>query len=111
MDSAEATKVISRPVITGPSMYSLLIREFARLKAPDGTCNCRVPLPFWGPAPGTDAGYWYMETPRACPHGCARVLAVLWAKLTSEYKVAPPEKEQVLWKHGVRVPVAPGEEP
>lgn len=56
-----------RPTITGPNMFALLIREFARLKSPDCT-QCRVPLPFWGPAPGNSA-YWYMPSPRVCIHG------------------------------------------
>ena len=107
MGDFDSQKILSRPVITGPNMYSLLIREFARLKSPDCVSPCRVPLPFWGPAPGSD-GYWYMETPPSCPHGCNRVLAVLWAKLTTEYKLAPPDKEQAKWKQGVRMPMAPG---
>jgi hypothetical protein len=88
-------------------MYALLIREFARLKSPQ-CMQCRVPLPFWGPAPGNQAVFWYMQTPRACPHGCAQVLAVLWAKFTTEYNIAPPEKEIVRWEHGMRTSMSQG---
>jgi hypothetical protein len=107
MGDSESTKNTFRPMITGPNMYSLLIREFARVKPAECT-RCRVPLPFWGPAPGKEAVYWYMQAPAACPHGCGQLLAKLWAKLTTEYKIAPPEKESVQWEHGIRVTVAQG---
>jgi hypothetical protein len=107
MGASQSPKTAFRPTITGPSMYALLIREFARLKSPECT-HCRVPLPFWGPAPGNQAGYWYMETPRACPYECGQLLAALWARLTTEYQIAPPEAEQVYRKHGARAAVSQG---
>jgi hypothetical protein len=107
MGASESTKDIFRPMVTGPNMYALLIREFARLKPPECT-RCRVPLPFWGPAPGNQAVYWYMPTPRACPYGCGQLLAELWARLTTEYKIAPPEKEQVRWERGARTEMSQG---
>ena len=99
---------LSRPVITGPNMYALLIREFARLKPGGCTLGCRVPLPFWGPAPGSQAVYWYMATPQPCPYGCSQLLTELWARLTTEYRVSAPEKEKVLWKHGIRTTLPQG---
>ena len=105
MGDSESLKHTYRPMITGPNMYALLIREFARLKPPQCT-RCRVPLPFWGPAPGQGQVYWYMQTPQACPYGCGQLLAELWARLTTEYTIAPPEKEEVSWKHGVRSAVS-----
>jgi hypothetical protein len=89
-----------RPTITGPNMFALLIREFARLKSPDCT-QCHVPLPFWGPAPGNSA-YWYMPSPRVCAYGCGQMLTELWARLTTEYRIAAPEQDQPQWKHGMR---------
>ena len=105
MDDLETPTSTLRPMITGPKMYALLIREFTRLKAPQ-CALCRVPLPFWGPAPGNQAVYWYMQAPRACAHGCGQLLSELWARLTTEYRIAPPEKEQVSWRHGVRAAVS-----
>lgn len=87
-------------------MFALLIREFARLKPKDCT-QCRVPLPFWGPAPGNSA-YWYMPSPPVCSRGCGQILTEVWARLTTEYKIAPPEKAQHHWKHGVRTTIPQG---
>lgn len=95
-----------RPTISGPNMFALLIREFARLKSPDCT-QCRVPLPFWGPAPGNSA-YWYMPSPHVCSYGCGQMLTELWARLTAEYKIAAPEQEKAYWKHGVRTRMPQG---
>lgn len=107
MDDIETAITSHRPTITGPNMYALLIREFARLKTSQCTL-CRIPLPFWGPAPGSQAGYWYMQAPKACPHGCGQVMSELWARLTTEYRIAPPEKERVHWRHGVRAATPQG---
>jgi hypothetical protein len=85
---------ISRPVISGPSLYSLLIREFERLR-PAECKRCRVPLPYWGPSAGNSAGYWYMGTPAECPHKCRQVIAELWAKVTAEYVISPPQRQEV----------------
>ncbi|MGZ5034053.1 MAG: hypothetical protein ACXWAC_12715 [Usitatibacter sp.] len=85
---------ISRPVITGPNMYSLLIREFERLR-PEECKRCRIPLPFWGPAAGNSEGYWYMGVPDACPFNCRQVIAKLWAKMTTEYVISPPQRRAV----------------
>jgi hypothetical protein len=108
MGESETTKSMSRPMISGPNMYALLIREFDRVRPAECSRSCRVPLPFWGPAPGGQSVYWYMTPPPPCPYGCSRLIAELWAKLTTEYKVAPPEKEQILWKNGMRSPVSQG---
>ena len=89
-------------------MYALLINEFERLRHPGCTRSCRVPLPFWGPAPGGQSVYWYMPPPPSCPSGCGRLIAGLWADLTTEYMIAAPEKETAIWKHGIRVPVPQG---
>jgi hypothetical protein len=102
MGDNESSKTVSRPLISGPNMYALLIREFARVKPPECTRSCRVPLPFWGPAPGGQGVYWYMTPPPACPYGCGKLIASLWANLTTEYRIAPPEQEKVVWRHGVR---------
>jgi hypothetical protein len=105
MGEYESLKPTSRLTITGPNMYALLIREFALVKDPE--CKtCRVPLPYWGPAPGHLTGYWFMETPQACAYGCRQSLAVLWARLTTEYKISPPE--QVVWKKVLRNAMTPG---
>jgi len=108
MGDSENSKSSSRQTITGPNMYALLIREFDRLKSPACTRACRVPLPFWGPAPGNHDVYWYMQTPVPCPDGCSQLLAGLWAKLTTEYKIAAPEQEKAVWKHGIRTPLSQG---
>jgi hypothetical protein len=109
MGDPENSKSISRATITGPNMYALLIKEFDRLKSPGCTRACRVPLPFWGPAPGNqDDVYWYMQTPAPCPQGCSHLLAQLWAKLTTESKIEAPEQEKAVWKHGMRTPVSQG---
>jgi hypothetical protein len=108
MGDSESTKTISRPLISGPNMYALLIGEFDRIKPAGCTRSCRVPLPFWGPAPGSQSVYWFMAPPPACPSGCGKLITELWARLTTEYRIAPPEKETVLWKHGSRVPISQG---
>jgi len=88
--------------LTPPQAFALLIEEFARLKSPQCT-QCRVPLPFWGPAPNDARGYWYMPTPQACSHGCSKAMLELWARFNDEYQVSPPEKKHVEWLRGVRV--------
>jgi hypothetical protein len=85
---------LSRPVISGPNMYSLLIREFERLR-PAECKRCRIPLPFWGPAAGHSEGYWYMGTPADCPYDCRQVIAELWAKITTENVISPPRRQEV----------------
>lgn len=92
MGDSESLKSVSRPVITPPRMYALLINEFAKLR-PSECTRCRASLPYCGSAPGNQL-YWFMQAPPACPHGCHQVLAELWARLTTEYKIAPPEKER-----------------
>jgi hypothetical protein len=84
---------VSRPVISGPYLYSLLIREFERLR-PAGCKRCRIPLPYWGPAAGNSEGYWYMGTPADCPQNCRRVITELWAKVTAEHVISPPPRQQ-----------------
>jgi hypothetical protein len=103
MGESESTQGVSRPMITGPNMYALLIREFDRLRPSACTRSCRVPLPFWGPAPGVEGVYWFMKTPQSCPHGCHQLVAELWANLTTEYRIAPPQKEKAVWRHGIRI--------
>jgi hypothetical protein len=84
---------VARPVISGPNMYSLLIREFDRLR-PVQCKRCRVPLPFWGPGANSSQGYWYMGTPPVCTHSCHRIMVSLWAKITTEYAISPPPRRQ-----------------
>jgi hypothetical protein len=108
MGDSESLKTTSRQLITGPNMYALLIREFARLRPADCKAACRVPLPFWGPAPNNQEVYWYMETPKPCASGCSQLLAELWAKVTTEFRIAAPEQETVLWKHGMRTTASKG---
>ena len=76
--------------MSSDEMLEHLSREFAKARAPHCT-TCRVPRTFWGPAPGPGAsGYWYMEQPGKCDRGCRQVLTDLWAKLTTDYSIAPP---------------------
>jgi hypothetical protein len=105
MGEGKPLKPASRLTITGSNMYALLIREFALVKDPE-CMACRVPLPYWGPAPGHLTGYWYMEAPKACAYGCRQSLAMLWARLTTEFKISPPE--QVVWKQVPRATMSPG---
>ncbi len=81
---------MSRPVISGPAMYTLLIREFTRLR-PHECKRCKIPLPFWGPAAGvSNTVYWYMPIVAPCVHGCHAIIAELWARTTTEYEVSAP---------------------
>jgi hypothetical protein len=105
MDESERIQPASRLTITGPNMYALLIREFALIKDPE--CKtCRVPLPYWGPAPGHLTGYWYIEAAQMCAYGCRQSLALLWARLTTEYRISPPE--QVVWQRSLRTVTTSG---
>lgn len=82
--------------ISAQDMYAQLVREFE--KARTSECStCRVPKPFWGPAPGPgSSGYWYLQTPNKCPAGCREVLARVWAQITTEYDIAPPSREALV---------------
>jgi len=90
----DAVENISRPVISGPNMHSLLSQEFERLR-PVECKRCRIPMPFWGPAAGNSGGYWYMGTPALCSYNCRQVIAELWAKVTTEYVISPPLQREV----------------
>jgi hypothetical protein len=81
---------MTRKVISGPAMYALLIREFARLR-PAECKRCSIPLPFWGPAAGvSNSVYWYMPSSPPCVHQCHHIIAELWATVTTEYEIAAP---------------------
>ena len=82
-------------MITAVQMRSQLESEF--LAARPAACKtCQPPKTFWGPAagPGSD-GYWYMEQAVDCPHGCRKVMAEIWARLTTENEVAAPDNQRV----------------
>ena len=85
---------VSKAVISGPNMYSLLITEFERLR-PVECKRCRIPLPFWGPVPGSSKGTWFMGTPALCPYNCRQVIAELWAKITTEYFISAPLQRKI----------------
>lgn len=75
--------------ISAADMKALLIREFHLLRSKD--CKtCEPPVPYWGPAPNSGAGYWYLDMPAMCPHGCRQVISTLWADITSSYDIASP---------------------
>jgi len=79
--------------MSAAEMLDHLAREFEKARAPHCT-TCRVPRTFWGPAPGPGAaGYWYMEQPGKCERGCRQVLTGLWARLTTDYVIAPPPRD------------------
>lgn len=80
--------------ISAADMKAMLIAEFERLR-PKGCKTCSFPAQHWGPAPGPGPGYWYMDKPVDCPHGCRQVIAELWAKATTDYNIAPPPRARI----------------
>ncbi len=89
MTSSETSILPSRPEITVPALYALLIHEFARVR-PAECKRCCVPLPFWGPAPGNKI-HWYMPARPICPHGCHQLLSEMWARHSIEFSIQRPE--------------------
>ncbi len=81
----------SRPVLAQPALYAYLIAAFDKAR-PAQCHSCRFPLPFWGPGVGMSSGYWFMPSPAACPNDCHRVIAELWARVTTEYELASPPR-------------------
>jgi hypothetical protein len=77
--------------ISASDLHAMMIAEFAKVR-PAGCTTCVVPKPFWGPAPGTDKVYWYMETAAECPHGCRQLIAQIWAKATTDFEIDRPTR-------------------
>ena len=77
----------TKPTIAVTKAHAEMLIEFAE-RQPAGCRRCRVPMPFWGIAPG-NSGYWYQPAPPPCEQGCHTVLIELWARLTTEYTIAP----------------------
>jgi hypothetical protein len=81
--------------ITAAQMRAQLEAEFLKLR-PAACKTCVPPKTFWGPAAGPGSGgYWYMEQANACPHGCRQIMAQVWAKITSDNNVGPPDDVRV----------------
>ena len=75
-----------KTLLTLPAATQLLAKEFARKRAPE--CRtCTLPTPFWGPAPEDKAGLWYLRTLEPCVHGCHKVVAQIWAEITTLHAI------------------------
>ncbi len=85
---------MAKQTIKAGDLNALLANEFAKAR-PAGCGSCAIPKPFWGPSAGLGSGYWYMATPADCPHGCRKVIAEIWARVTTDYEIAPPQKDVV----------------
>ena len=68
------------------SATALLEREFARQRT-HACLECRVPAPFWAPAPHGMAGLWFLKALAPCPHGCHSLVARIWVELTNVYDI------------------------
>jgi hypothetical protein len=75
--------------ISSEEMLKRLAGQFEKAR-PAACGKCVVPKTFWGPSAGPGTGYWYMEKPAHCGHGCDSILAKLWADMTSEHQIAKP---------------------
>ena len=86
------------------SATELLEREFARQRS--SACKeCRVPAPFWSPAPEGVAGLWFLPALAPCAHGCHTLVARIWVELTNLHDIeySPPPSPTRKAKRGVKV--------
>ena len=79
---------MSQP-ISAQDVHDFMVAEFAKVRSPQ--CKtCVVPKPFWGPSAGTGSVYWYMEPGTNCQYGCRQLIAQIWAKATTDFKITTP---------------------
>ena len=75
--------------ISAQDLHDFMVAEFAKVR-PSQCKTCVVPKPFWGPSAGTGSVYWYMEPGASCPYGCRQLIAQIWAKATTDFKITTP---------------------
>ena len=79
---------MSKP-ISAQDLHDFMVAEFAKVRPAE--CNtCVVPKPFWGPSAGSGSVYWYMEPAASCPHNCRQLIAQIWAKASTDFKITTP---------------------
>ena len=75
--------------ISSQALYDYMVAEFAKVRS--AQCKtCVVPKPFWGPSAGSGSVYWYMEPGTDCANGCRQLIAQIWAKATTDFKITTP---------------------
>lgn len=77
---------VSRTTITAAELYSVLEREFRKVR-PKACQRCTMPLPYWRVPPDEVSANWQLGTPGDCPHGCHLVIAELLTKMWTRYDI------------------------